>query len=243
MNGAHIIFDSGTGIRGLGNDIARMHGDTPYEVHLLLSHTHWDHILGFPYFAPIHQPAAKITIYGPEHAGRSLESTIFALFQAPYFPLSATDIRAKVTFVELKKGQRDIQDCCSLKYAPHPHPNGALTYRLELDNRVITYVTDIEHTKDKLVQSVIDLGHKADVLIHDCHFNEDDLPKHRTWGHSSWEEAAQVAEEADVDKLFLFHFSPNYSDYDIFDMERLSQRRFPDTFAARQGMMIEIPAP
>lgn len=241
-DGTHIILDSGTGIRSHGNDIAREH-DSAYDIHLFLSHTHWDHIIGFPFFAPIHQPHAHITIYGPKRADNSLEQTIYGLFKAPYFPLVSSDIKAKLTFIELDEGQLPFAHDNTVHFAPHPHPNGALTYRFEIGKLVITYVTDIEHTKERLVPSVLELSRNADFLIHDCHFNEDDLPTHRAWGHSSWEECAQVALEAKVKQLFLFHFSPNYSDNDIWDMERLARDKFPKTTAAHQSMTLEIPAP
>lgn len=237
----HIILDSGTGIRTHGNDLARQH-DSAYDVHLFLSHTHWDHIIGFPFFAPIHQSHAHITIYGPKRAGRSLEQIIYGLFQAPYFPLVSTDIKAKITFVELDQGRQSFAKGCTIHYAPHPHPNGALSYRLDLGGKIVTYITDIEHTKDRLVPSVIELSRDADILIHDCHFNEDDLPNHRTWGHSSWEECVMVAQQAQAKHLYLFHFSPNYSDNDIWDMERVARQKFPETTAAHQGLILKIPA-
>ncbi|MCH7520905.1 MAG: MBL fold metallo-hydrolase [Candidatus Marinimicrobia bacterium] len=240
-DGTLIILDSGTGIRKHGNDIARKH-DSAYDIHLFLSHTHWDHIIGFPFFAPIHQPHAHITIYGPKRANDSLEHTIYGLFQAPYFPLVSSDIKAKLTFVELDEGQLRFSQDNTVHFAPHPHPNGALTYRLDIGGQVITYVTDIEHTKERLVPSVVELSRNADILIHDCHFNEDDLPTHRAWGHSSWEECVQVALKAKVKQLFLYHFSPNYSDNDILDMERLARAKFPKTAAAHQSMTLEIPA-
>ncbi len=239
-DGSHIIFDSGTGIRGLGNHIARLHNE-PYDIHLFLSHTHWDHIIGIPFFAPLHQPFAKIHVYGPERANEPLDQAILALFKSPYFPLHFSKLKALLTFKELSEGEVVFGHGFKVKYAPHPHPNGALSYRLEVNGRVITYVTDIEHTKDRLVKSVIELSREADVLIHDCQFHKDDLPAHRSWGHSSWEECTRVAQEAGVKELFLFHFDPNYTDYDVLDMERRAQAVFPHTTAARQGMALEIP--
>ncbi len=239
-DGSHIIFDGGTGIRGLGNHIARQH-DQPYDIHLFLSHTHWDHIIGIPYFSPIHQPFANIHIYGPQRAIDPLEEIIMGLFQSPYFPLGSQDIKARMTFKELKEGEHGFGHGFKVIYAPHPHPNGAISYRVEANNRAVTYVTDIEHTKERLVPSVIELSREADVLIHDSQFHTDDLPAHRSWGHSSWEECTEVAQLAGVKELFLFHFDPNYTDFDVLDMERRALAVFPHTTAARQGMTFQIP--
>lgn len=240
-DGTHVIFDGGTGVRGLGNIIGREH-DTTYDIHIFLSHTHWDHIIGLPFFAPIHQPFANVIFYGPKRASNSLERTIQGLFTSPYFPLEPDDIKAQVTFVELEKGRHEFAHGLVVECAPHPHPNGAMSYRIEADNFAVAYITDIEHTKGKLVKSVIELSRGADALIHDSHFHREDLPLHRSWGHSSWEECTEVALQAKVKKLFLFHFSPNYSDYDVFDMEQRARKVFPDTIAAYQGLTVNFPA-
>jgi ribonuclease Z len=240
-NGVHVIFDGGTGIRGLGNIIGREH-DAAYDIHIFLSHTHWDHIIGLPFFAPIHQPFANIILYGPKRASNSLEKTIQGLFTSPYFPLEPDDIRAHLTFVELEKGRLEFANGLIAECAPHPHPNGAMSYRIEVENFAVAYVTDIEHTKGRLVPSVLGLSKGADALIHDSHFHREDLPLHRSWGHSSWEEGTEVARKAGVKKLFLFHYSPNYSDYDVFDMEQRARKAFPDTTAAYQGLTVNFPA-
>ena len=239
-DGSHIIFDGGTGLRGLGNHIGRQHSK-PYEINLFLSHTHWDHIMGIPFFAPMHQPFAKINIFGPERSGEPLGQAVLGLFRSPYFPLHFSELKARLNFIEISEGETSFGNGFKIKYAPHPHPNGAISYRLEVDGRVITYITDIEHTKDKLVKSVIELSREADVLIHDSQYHADDLRAHRSWGHSSWEECTLVAQKAGVKELFLYHFDPNYSDYDVLDMERRAQAVFPNTTAARQGMTFEIP--
>ncbi|UCD37988.1 MAG: MBL fold metallo-hydrolase [Fidelibacterota bacterium] len=238
--GTHIIFDGGTGVRGVGNAIGREH-EKPYDIHLFLSHTHWDHIIGLPFFAPIHQSFAHIHLYGPKRAGNSLEHTIQGLFSPPFFPLRLTDIQAKITFVELEPGRHEFANGFVVECAPHPHPNGAMSYRVEAGDLAIAYITDIEHTKDRLVPSVLKLSRGVDALIHDSHFHCEDLPSHRSWGHSSWVECTEVALKAGVKKLFLFHFSPNYSDEDVFDMEQRARNVFPDTTAAYQGLTVEFP--
>jgi len=239
-DGTHIIFDGGTGVRGLGNSIGRDHEDD-YDIHLFLSHTHWDHIIGLPFFAPIHQPFAHIILYGPKRLENSLQQTINRLFSSPYFPLEPADIKAQLTFVELDAGRHTFANGLVVECAPHPHPNGAMSYRVEVGDFTLAYITDIEHTNGELVPSVIQLSRGADVLIHDSHFHREDLPSHRSWGHSSWEECTQVALQAAVKRLFLFHYSPNYSDYDVFDMENRARKVFPGTRAAYQGLTVEFP--
>lgn len=241
-DGTHIIFDAGTGIRPLSNNIAR-DNEKPYEVHLFLSHTHWDHIIGLPFFAPIHQTHAHLIIYGPKRAGIRLKDVIEGLFRSPYFPLSPGDLEARISYVELEPGRHPFGNGHIVECALHPHPDGAMSYRVEAEGVAVVYITDIEHTKDKLVPAVLEISRDANVLIHDSHFNREDLPAHRSWGHSSWEESVGVAQSAGVKHLILFHFSPNYSDDDVFDMEQRARKAFPNSTAAYQGLTIDLPAP
>ena len=236
-----IIFDSGSGIRSLGNRIAEEH-DSDYEINLFLSHTHWDHILGFPFFAPIHQPFAKINIHGPRRTGVSLEKSVLGLFQSPYFPLNPDDIQAEINFKELDTGSVKLSEDVTMFSNPHPHPNGALGYRLEMGAQSVVFITDIEHTKDNLVESVVNLSRDADILIHDSHFSAEELPAHKTWGHSSWETCTAIANEAGVKQLYLFHFSPNYSDDDVNAMVDRARADFANTAAAHQGLSVTLPA-
>ena len=241
QDGSIIIFDSGSGIRSLGLRIADEH-DSEYDIHLFLSHTHWDHILGFPFFAPIHQSFANVHIYGPRRTGVSLEKSVLGLFKSPYFPLTPDDIEAKVTFTELDTGSVKIGENITLFSNPHPHPNGALGYRLEMGAQSIVFITDIEHTKDNLVESVLELCQDADILIHDSHFSAEDLPAHASWGHSSWQEGTAVANQSGVKQLYLFHFSPNYSDDDIYAIVEQARADFANTAAAYQGLSVTLPA-
>ena len=239
-DGTQIIFDAGTGIRPLGNLIARSN-EKPYEVHLFLSHTHWDHIIGLLFFAPLHQPHAHLIIYGPKRKENSLQGSIEGLFRPPYFPLSPGDLPAKLTYVELEPGRHPFGNGHVLECALHPHPNGAMSYRVEAEGRAVAYITDIEHTVKDLVPATIEISRGVDALIHDSHFHREDLAAHRTWGHSSWEESVAVAVGARAKRLLLFHYSPNYSDDDIFDMEQRARHEFANTTAAFQGLTIDFP--
>ena len=238
-DGTHIIFDAGTGIRAVGDSIASQH-DSAYEIFLFLSHTHWDHILGLPFFAPIHQSFATIHIFGPERANVSLEEAVWGLFQPPYFPLAPDDIQAQLTFTELNTGVQSIADGYTVSSSPHPHPNGALSYRLNMGDCSLAFITDIEHTKDDLVPAVLEICKDVDILIHDSHFTAEDLHNHPSWGHSSWQECTAVASQSGAKKLFLFHFSPDYSDDQVYAMEKLARQEFSNTVAAYQGLTEEL---
>ena len=169
-----------------------------------------------------------------------LEKSVLGLFQSPYFPLAPDDIQANVTFTELDSGSVNVGSDYKVYANPHPHPNGALSFMIEMGDKRIAFITDIEHTKGDLVQSVVDMSKNADILIHDSHFTPADLPEHKTWGHSSWEECTAVAKMAGVKQLYLFHFSPNYSDKQVDAMTKEAQADFPHTAAAYQGLEVEL---
>ena len=124
----------------------------------------------------------------------------------------------------------------------HGHPNGANTYRLEIGDTIIVYCTDIEHPDKQLNQNVIDFAKDADVLIKDAQFTDEELPTHKGWGHSSWQQATAVAMKANVKQLVLYHHNPNNDDAAIREIEKNAQAVFQNTIAAREGLVIKLPA-
>ena len=135
-----------------------------------------------------------------------------------------------------------IADLVQVKAMLHGHPNGANTYRLEIGDTVIVYCSDIEHPEKQLNQNVIDFAKDADVLIKDAQFTDEELPAHKGWGHSSWQQCVSVAEQANVKQLVLYHHSPANNDGDIAKIEGQAQAAFPNTISAREGMELTLPA-
>ena len=124
----------------------------------------------------------------------------------------------------------------------HGHPNGANSYRLEIGNTAIVYCTDIEHPEDHLNPNAIKIAQDADILINDAQFTDEELPAHKGWGHSSWQQSVSLAKKANVKKLILFHHSPENNDESIRKIEKDAQEQFPNTIAAREGLEISLPA-
>ena len=127
-----------------------------------------------------------------------------------------------------------------LYYSIHPHPNGTNSLRVETNGKSITYITDCEHPLGKLNPNVLDIANQCDILIHDAHFTINDLAKAKGWGHSSWKQAVDVAIISQVKKLLLFHFSPEYDDEQVKEIEKNAQKKFINTLAAYQGLKIEL---
>jgi len=122
----------------------------------------------------------------------------------------------------------------------HMHPNGATSYKIDINNFKIVYSTDCEHPENSLNEDIINFATDSDIFIHDSHFTDEDLKTHSGWGHSSWKQAANISMKANVKKLVLFHFCPNYDDDRIQNIEQNAQNIFSSTVAAYQGLKIKF---
>ena len=253
------ILDAGTGIRQLGKDILRSDDERfVAPMFMLFSHFHWDHIHGFPFFGPAYDSNREfiITAMGADRLKQDLRSIFAGQMEDTYFPVSLDQMGAKFTFLAPDVDQHQLtEDVVPKGTAPrtsdaeheatvtgnlHGHPGGAYGYRIEgRDHKVLTYCTDIEHG-DSLDESVIALARNADLLIHDAQYTREELETHKGWGHSSWEQACEVAERAGVRRLALTHHDPEHDDEFLRDMERRCQDRFTDSFFAREQMELEL---
>jgi len=212
-----IILDMGTGLRNLGSHIIT---DNTYgnEINIFLSHYHWDHIMGFFYFAPLYDSRFTINIHG-YNAKTSINTLSNALINKNFWPVDKDMYRAKINFIEMPKSSNKQKSVAvneiNIYYSIHPHPNGTNSFRVETDNKKIVYITDCEHPDGTLNTNVIQIANKCDILIHDSHYTINDLSNHKGWGHSSWKQAVDVAIVSRSKKLVLFHYSPNYNDSQV----------------------------
>ena len=236
-----IIFDMGTGFIPLGKSLLK-EDNPPKEAHIFISHFHWDHIIGYLGFAPFFHEWFTCNIYGKKDK-LSIDEIFEHLHNYTFWPVEMPMYKAKFnlhTFPVDTDGLQ-ISDSIKLSAILHGHPNGANSYRLEIGNTVIVYCTDIEHPEKNLNQNALDIAKDADILINDAQFTDEELPKHKGWGHSSWQQSTAMAREANVKKLVLFHHSPTHDDETISKIEKDAQGLFENTIAAREGMEINIP--
>ena len=231
-----LVFDAGSGIRALGHQLKGEFAGRDISLNLFLTHFHWDHIQGIPYFQPLFSPSTQLNV----HSWTSAEETRQVLegqMEAPNFPLSLTEAGARVSFSQLKSERVKIGDV-SVESFPLNHPQGAYGYRIEADGGSIVYATDLEHGDQQLDRILRDHAAGADVLIYDAQYNDEEYASHRGWGHSTWLEATRVARDAGVGKLFLFHFDPAHADTRVAESERLAAVEFEESCAAREGSVI-----
>ena len=149
-------------------------------------------------------------------------------------------LNAKINFIDLNGEDLVINSNTQIKYTNHSHPNTATSYRVETNNQSIVYTTDCEHPVKNLNKNVIEIAKNSDMLIHDSHFSNEDLEKFKGWGHSSYGEAIDVANKANVKTLVLFHYSPNYNDDEVYRIEKEAKKTFKNNIASKQGLKINF---
>jgi phosphoribosyl 1,2-cyclic phosphodiesterase len=237
-----IILDAGTGIRVLGKELrSDNHLGIDRTCFIAFSHFHWDHIQGLPFFLPAYDSRRTfiISAIGRERYGKDLRSIFETQMQKDYFPVPFDDLGATIKFLQTPANVFWV-DQAFAQAVKHSHPGGAYSYRIQdAEGKVIVFCTDIEHG-EHIDPKIVELARGADVLIHEGQYTPEELPRHRGWGHSSWAQAVEVAEQAQVKRLVITHHDPDHDDAFLREVERQCQARFPDSVLAREKMEIVI---
>ena len=235
-----VIIDAGSGIRKLGKTLLTEH---PHRVMgtLLFSHTHWDHIQGFPFFYPAFIRHNRFVCIGQKKIGQRLENILADQVVQPYLPFGYTALEADLIVKEIHDGERMIiGDDTVVQAHELDHPGGCLGYRVENRDVTFTYCSDTTHGEE-LNENVIRLAQNADLLVHDAQYSPEQKALFPRYGHSSWIDAAQVAVEANVNALALFHHDPDAADDDLEAALIEARKIFPRTFLAREGLTVNLP--
>jgi len=230
--GGTVIFDAGTGIRPFGLELMDTHfGKGGGTIHLLMSHTHWDHIMGFPYFAPLFQ-RNTIHIYGVHP---NLEERFRGQQKPEYFPVPLDIYPAKLVFHQIEADKwYNLPDEGRFRAHKLSHPGDCYGYRLEHNNAAMVFATDSEYKqKDtSYIDNAIDFFQDADLLIFDSQYTLEESLMKEDWGHSTAVVGVDIAVRANVKTLALFHHEPNYSDAFIRDLNQKACRyhdiNYPD---------------
>ena len=216
--GRRLIFDAGTGIRTLGLELARQ---APLDIDIYFTHTHLDHLSGLTFFAPLFDKRNSVRMWaGHLEAPYTLKKVVSNLMQAPIYPVTLDIFQASVSFKEFDAGTSLACGAVAMRTAPLNHPNGATGYRVEHGGKSICYITDTEHREGERDQTIVDLCRGADIMIYDCSYTDEEYPRYKGWGHSTWQEGARIADAAGVGTLAIFHHDPSHDDAFMDDVAR-----------------------
>ncbi len=250
--GRLMIADAGTGIRALGEALVRERAGAPIEAHVFIGHTHWDHIQGLPFFAPLYRAESLITLYGLPGTTKAFQEVLAGQMSSAYFPVRPEDLAAKPVHVELR-GPVPIGDA-RVTYHYLNHPGVTAGFRFEHAGRSACYLSDHEpysrlnaggEFMDKEDAAVARFAADADLMICESQYTPDEYRQRRGWGHSAFEDVLELALRAKVRRLALFHHDPAHDDAKIDEIEQAcakasAARGGPEVFAAREGQELTL---
>jgi phosphoribosyl 1,2-cyclic phosphodiesterase len=243
VGGKRLIFDCGTGVHVLGQSLL---SQMPVEGHIFFTHSHWDHMQGFPFFTPAFIKGNKFNIYGaiaPD--GSTIEQRLNDQMLHPNFPVPLQIMQAKLSFNTVKAGQPIHIDDIIIETAHLNHPGEAVGYRVNWRGGAAVYITDTEHFPDRLDENILWLSRNADILIYDSTYTDDEYYSAKSpkigWGHSTWQEAVKIAQAANVKTLAIYHHDPAHNDDFLDNVGKQAYEKFPGAIMAREGLVLEVP--
>ena len=234
------IIDAGTGIRNLGKEIVA-EGISQPVINILFSHFHWDHIQGFPFFAPAYNDQQKIGILTLGRKGeiKNLKEIFSMQMQKEYFPIPLERMGAQFEFLNYGDRETLYGALISTVIQQHQYLGGSYGFRIEDDGVSLVVCTDVEHL-DGIDDNIVNFARNADLLIHDGQYTAQEYNAYKGWGHSSLDQAAEVAIRANVKRLIITHHDPDHNDDFLDSMERDCQALFPNSMFAKEGMEVVV---
>jgi phosphoribosyl 1,2-cyclic phosphodiesterase len=246
-SGRRIVIDAGTGIRLLGDHLKTSVATVRF--HLLLTHNHWDHLLGLPFFDPIYREDSEILIDGWPLAFQALTRVFDDHMGDGFFPVGFDQLKARISFINrLARGPLVLDDV-QIEAMPVNHPQGCLGFRFREGDQIMVFITDNELGQDdgRRMGDFARFAQDCDLLVHDAQYLPEEMPEHRGWGHSTYEEAVRLAVEARAKRLLLTHHDPGRTDKEVKEIVQRArklvsgQRHAPKIDAAREGASYQLP--
>jgi len=228
-----LVFDGGTGLRPLGLSLP---SDRPLEIDHFFSHTHWDHIVGVPFYCPAYRAGNKIHVRAGHRPGQGgIEAALRQAMTEPLFPVPLDVFHATIDYGDFSAGDTlDLGDGIIVRTAPLNHPNGATGYRIDYNGKSACYITDTEHVPGCPDQNILGLIKGADLVIYDSTYTDDEFPGYVGWGHSTWQEGVRLCQAAGVKRLALFHHDPGRDDDALDRIGAAASAQFAGAFVARE---------
>ena len=243
-----LIFDAGSGLRLLGLELVKDPGTLH---HIFLTHFHWDHIQGFPFFLPLYHPEIELKITGPKQNNIDARSLFAGQMGPIYFPVPFSVVAATMSFAHLNEGELQVGSA-TLKTMRVKHPSYVIGYRIEVGSKVICFIPDNEiegdiyEVDDGWYDRLVEFVRGADLLIHDSMYTDEEYPTREGWGHSTFSQSLKLAEDGGVKKLLFFHHDPTRSDDELDEIvtrvreDALARGCAVEMEAAAEGIDIKL---
>ncbi|ANK82685.1 MAG: MBL fold metallo-hydrolase [Rhizobiales bacterium NRL2] len=232
-----LVFDGGSGLRYLGKQLA---AQPPGDADLFLTHTHFDHVCGLPFFVPFFIPGWKFRVWaGHLLPALTLERVLHDMMIAPLFPVPPTIFNADIDYRDFRAGEELVPaDDVVVKTCPLEHPNDATGYRVEFDGRSICYITDTEHPAEGNDPRLVEFLRDADIVIYDASYTDEEYKQRVGWGHSTWEAGMRLCDAANAKTYVVFHHDPEHDDDFMDGIARDVEKARPGSVVAREGMVL-----
>ncbi|HEU5175973.1 MAG TPA: MBL fold metallo-hydrolase [Burkholderiales bacterium] len=232
-----LMFDAGTGLRYLGNDLKG-----PIDADLFLTHTHFDHVCGLPFFKPFFDPNNRWRLWAGHLAeGMTLRRVLGEFMMSPLFPVPPQVFRARMEYREFKAGDTlGAGPGVAVRTATLNHPDGATGYRVEFGGRSLCYLTDTEHVPGAPDRNILGLIAGADLVIYDSMYTDAEYDTYVGWGHSTWQEGVRLCREAGAKRLAVFHHDPEHDDDLLDGIAREVEKALPGSFVAKDGLSLQL---
>jgi phosphoribosyl 1,2-cyclic phosphodiesterase len=227
LSGRRLILDAGSGIVGVGATL-----DDITNIPIVLTHYHWDHVQGLPFFAPLYRQGCAVTVWAPAH-GRQF-ADIETMFEAPFFPVPYDRLPSRPA-IRMNTAGRVAINGFDVSAQPLNHPGGSFAYRIGGANGDLVYATDHEFGNADIDLALAHFSRGARALIMDSHFTPDEMPAHKGWGHGDWSQCARFAAECGAHRLWLFHHKPGRPDDEMAGIETAARKVFAESRAAKEG--------
>jgi len=234
------IFDCGTGFRSLGQQLESEANGKPIQAHIFVSHFHWDHIQGIPFFRPLYENGQNQFFFHSSRRTRSLQRVMEEQMASPYFPVNTSEMKAGRNFYDIEEGQAQVENA-TVRAMWLNHPQGCMGFRLETKEGILVYATDNEPGDEVFDKNVRKLAEGADILIYDSQYLPEEYEaKRRGWGHSHWREAVNIVMQSGAKELVLFHHDPDHDDTVIDKVVQEARNYYSRVRAAAEGMEIKV---